>query len=86
MTPLTFGSRTLVSNGAHSFAASALLELVDPLEMMSNFARDNWRRSINRVSNSDAETINSSGMNMMQDTVGAVAWDAEGGFASGVSR
>ncbi|KAF9219618.1 N-terminal nucleophile aminohydrolase [Gyrodon lividus] len=86
---------TLVSTGARAFAQQRDLETMPPEIMISPRAQREWQRlmELYRVSGlHDAPGVNASSTgtavlprDVMQDTVGAVAWDAAGNLAAGVS-
>jgi taspase (threonine aspartase 1) len=53
--------------------------------MISNTAKETWKKWKGRLENSEAN-VDIDEENITQDTVGAVAWHSNGGFAAGVSR
>lgn len=83
--------RTLVSSGARAFAQGNGIETVDATSMVAPRAREDWQRWTKRydeVPSTDEPGADTASLPqyVMQDTVGAVAWDAEGNMAAGVSR
>ncbi|KAJ7497469.1 asparaginase [Mycena latifolia] len=81
---------TLVSTGAHAFANSAHVELVPPEALITPRAYAEWNTWKARFDSSvpvdDGQTGDADGLHAVQDTVGAVAWNAASGdIASGVS-
>ncbi|KAI9572214.1 nucleophile aminohydrolase [Boletus coccyginus] len=82
---------TLVSSGARAFAQGNGIETVDATSMVSPRAKEDWQRWTKRydeVPSTDEPGADTTFLPqyVMQDTVGAVAWDAEGNMAAGVSR
>ncbi|KAG6920302.1 hypothetical protein DXG01_005071 [Tephrocybe rancida] len=82
---------TLVSNGAHSFAAQLnTLDTVPPESLISTKARDDWTKWKARLDGAASDMANSSStltsLMDIQDTVGAVAYQSGGTVAAGVSR
>lgn len=86
---------TLVSNGATNFVQKYGTggALVPPEDMITPSARRTWKKWMDRL---ESEPVNESnitmtmddgdlGRDIMQDTVGAVAWHPKGGFVAGVS-
>ncbi|KIJ67970.1 hypothetical protein HYDPIDRAFT_180069 [Hydnomerulius pinastri MD-312] len=77
---------TLVSTGAHSFALRNHLEIVPPVALISERARGEWRKWIERYNDANETSLPVTlPQDVMQDTVGAVAWDSDGNMAAGVS-
>ncbi|KAI0093267.1 nucleophile aminohydrolase [Irpex rosettiformis] len=80
----------LVSEGARSFAEEHHLPCVSPDALISVKAKAEWSMWKERyeAATTDEETVTMSreGLHDRQDTVGAIAWDASGGLAAGVSR
>ena len=84
---LASSRRTLVSDGAHQFAASRGIETVPPKSLVSPRANADWEKWKHRLESSDTlEDSFGSESSEMQDTVGAVAWDNDARLAAGVSR
>lgn len=88
---LTSNPRTLVSSGAHAFARRNKIETVEPTNMISPRAKEDWERWIARYDEVGSTEERDAGTlvfprDVMQDTVGAIAWDSEGNLAAGVSR
>ncbi|KAI6169400.1 nucleophile aminohydrolase [Pisolithus thermaeus] len=78
----------LVSSGARSFAMRSGLEVVDPETMVSKRAKEGWQKWMERYNDVREEMIPESTALLdavIQDTVGAVAWDDRGNVAAGVS-
>ncbi|KAH7913905.1 nucleophile aminohydrolase [Hygrophoropsis aurantiaca] len=75
----------LVSTGAQHFAASKALTIVSAEDMISPRAKAEWAKWKSGLELSSAETPSSVAESVMQDTVGAVAWDNKGDMAAGVS-
>lgn len=82
--------RTLVSDSARLFAVSQGVETVPLESLVSPRANADWQTWKKRLELSDnfqnSTDSKSSSTHKMQDTVGAIAWDAAGGLAAGVSR
>jgi hypothetical protein len=83
--------RTLVSEGAVNFTKKHGngVTLSSAQEMISPSARQTWIKWKDRLEKSDRSDIvmgETDKENLMQDTVGAVAWHPRDGFAAGVSR
>lgn len=57
-----------------------------PELMISRRAKSDWEKWKERLDASDPPPDPPSSIHDIQDTVGAVAWDADGGIAAGVSR
>ncbi|KAF7321709.1 hypothetical protein MKEN_00692300 [Mycena kentingensis (nom. inval.)] len=75
---------TLVSTGAHAFAPPTLRVSTD--SMVCPRAKTQWETWTSRLAGSETEPKQEPDDAMLQDTVGAVAWDADSGAtASGVS-
>jgi hypothetical protein len=88
---LRLRARTLVSDGARSFAAQQELELVEPAGLISPASKDEWQKWRTRLDTLSSNAVASIGegpvgLRNRQDTVGAVALDGAGDLASGVSR
>jgi isoaspartyl peptidase/L-asparaginase-like protein (Ntn-hydrolase superfamily) len=84
---------TLVSSGAHVFAARQGVPLVPPEALIAPRAREEWQFWNRRLQLTEARGNIGSGSGVsggagggIQDTVGTVALDARGGVAAGVSR
>ncbi|CAL1707634.1 unnamed protein product [Somion occarium] len=82
----------MVSRGAETFAQNQGLPCVSPELMISPRAQADWERWKTRLDSVcagiDVPEDNfprSSGLRDIQDTVGAIAWDPDGGLAAGVS-
>ncbi|CAK5281606.1 unnamed protein product [Mycena citricolor] len=77
---------TLVSHGAHAFARTANLNLVEPQHLITDKARKQWARWKTRLNNPLDVPRTEDEDSVFQDTVGAVVWDTEANeFAAGVS-
>jgi taspase (threonine aspartase 1) len=85
--------RTLVSEGAANFIKKYGngITFVPPETMISPTARQTWIKWKDKLENeaklnSEVQMEEAEKENILQDTVGAVAWHPRGGFAAGVSR
>ncbi|KIK76200.1 hypothetical protein PAXRUDRAFT_443854 [Paxillus rubicundulus Ve08.2h10] len=79
---------TLVSTGARAFAQQRGLEMVPSGCLVSPRARDDWQRWTTAYNSHDTPGFVGTialPQDTIQDTVGAVAWDAAGNLAAGVS-
>ncbi|KAF8628882.1 hypothetical protein AX15_003668 [Amanita polypyramis BW_CC] len=83
---------TLVSDGAQNFVNSTrpglCIQLVNPDDLVTPRAKDEWTGWKNRLTSESAEIVNeerTTGLYDLQDTVGAVAWVEGEGGAAGVS-
>ncbi|KXN91043.1 Threonine aspartase 1 [Leucoagaricus sp. SymC.cos] len=84
---------TLVSSGAVNFVQKygKNVSLVPTEDMVSLAAERTWKKWKDRLENEtvdrdpDANTDEKDQENLVQDTVGAIAWHPQGGFAAGVS-
>ena len=87
----------LVSHGARTFAENRDVECVSAESLVSERSRRDWEHwkglldaSLNRNPKWKPEhppsEENSSGLHAIQDTVGAITWDAAASLAAGVSR
>ncbi|KIJ19133.1 hypothetical protein PAXINDRAFT_54814, partial [Paxillus involutus ATCC 200175] len=79
---------TLVSTGACAFAQQRGLETVPADDLVSPRARNDWQRWMTAYNSHDVPgSVRTTALpqDAIQDTVGAVAWDAAGNLAAGVS-
>ncbi|CAA7261698.1 unnamed protein product [Cyclocybe aegerita] len=82
---------TLVSSGAHTFATARGVESVDPSTLITPSARSQWEKWKARLDSTDEPSGSllrdeeEEGLTDVQDTVGAVAFHTDDGFAGGVS-
>ncbi|KAJ7446237.1 asparaginase [Mycena galericulata] len=78
---------TLVADGARAFAQSAGVDLVVPTSLVTPRAQAQWATWKARLDGADSPPPpDAESLHAIQDTVGAVAWDAaSGAIASGVS-
>ncbi|KAJ6625457.1 asparaginase [Mycena sp. CBHHK59/15] len=79
---------TLVSNGAHAFAAlhPGHVDLVAPESLVTPRAQQQWATWKDRLVSSSPPSEDPGSLHPFQDTVGAMAWNADSGeIASGVS-
>ena len=79
-------SRILSGHGAYLFASKNNLQLVDPVEQITRRARDDWTRWKSFLNAGESIEAKGTFSLLLQDTVGAVTFDAAGRFAAGVSR
>ncbi|XP_006460813.1 hypothetical protein AGABI2DRAFT_69525 [Agaricus bisporus var. bisporus H97] len=73
---------TLVSQGAINFIQNNASEntIVPPENMISTTAKETWTKWKNRLEMSEANNVDIDEENLIQDTVGAVAWHSNDGF------
>lgn len=92
---VAFCRRTLVSSGAHSFAQNhvknnpdSAVHVIPPDALTAPAALRDWRRWTARlqVATANSAALDDPDLRQRQDTVGAVAMDAQGRVAAGVSR
>ncbi|KAI0344671.1 N-terminal nucleophile aminohydrolase [Trametopsis cervina] len=79
----------LVSNGAKAFARAQNIARIPDEDMITPRARDEWLKWLERYNSASTEPSASPiiipALRERQDTVGAIAWDASGSLAAGVS-
>jgi len=76
----------LVSNGARAFADdSSVSTTVRPESLISPRAKEEWVKWKGFLDGTGTDARELTALRDIQDTVGAVAWDTEGGMAAGVS-
>jgi taspase (threonine aspartase 1) len=82
--------RTIVSDGAYSFAVTQGLETMLPEAMVCSRAKSEWQKWKARLETPEMSQIllklDTAPIHNIQDTVGAVTWAHDGGMAAGVSR
>ena len=82
----------LVSHGARNFAENCDVSCVPTDSMVSERARRDWELWKSRLdvlasqSGHSLSEYKASGLHAIQDTVGAVVWDAAASLSAGVSR
>ncbi|KII92793.1 hypothetical protein PLICRDRAFT_37586 [Plicaturopsis crispa FD-325 SS-3] len=78
---------TLVASGARDFGAARNVPMVPPATLASPRPHAEWVRWKERYDDAlhTDDHAHVDGLNSLQDTVGAVSWDATGGMAAGVS-
>ena len=78
----------LVSQGARTFAASNGIPTCDPTALAAPHSISEWEhwKKILRDSSSSTTKPDQGAEMPMQDTVGAISWNSNGGLAAGVSR